>query len=101
MTRETVPVRFKSESAAGHGPTVLEIGGHDFASHARGVVMRAEVGSIATVEVEAYAMNGMEFELPAAVTVNIQPLQEGEMDVTTLADGTVRYRFVRKQAVDA
>lgn len=94
-TRDAVPVRFFSESATGVGPAALEIGGHDVSRITRGVVIRSVVGEVATVTVETFALGGMDITLPAAVVVNMLPLEHGHMDVTTLEDGTVRYVFVR------
>lgn len=100
VSEKAVPVRFQSENAVGTGRAVLEIGGADITKYARGVVIRASVGSLATVDVEAFARDGLDITLPAAVTVLMQPLEAGYVDATTLADGTVRYRFVRGRSDD-
>ena len=95
MTKD-VPVRFKSESAIGTGPASLEVAGVDIANLSRAVEIRSAVGEIATVKVDLFALGGLDLTLRAEVTVNIMPLEEGTMDVTTLGDGTKRYQFVRK-----
>lgn len=96
LEERAVPVRFTSESARGVGPATLEVAGVDLSRHARSVVIRSSVAELATVDIEVLALGGLDVTLPAAVTVHMLPLEEGDMDAETLPDGTIRYRFRRK-----
>ena len=93
---ESIPVRIKSDSGAGHRVTTVEVAGVNIAGMSRALKLEASVDSVVTLSVDMFAMGGFDVELPAAVTVNIQPLEEGFIEETTMGDSVKRYRFVRK-----
>lgn len=93
---EAVPVRIKSDSGHGHRVSVVEVAGVNIASLSRSLTLSASVDSVVTLSVDMFAMGGFDVELPAAVSVNVLPLEEGVIEETTISESLKRYRFVRK-----
>lgn len=94
---EAVSFRLKSE--LGNLVPLVEVAGVNLSQYARSVQLRCAAGEVTAANVEVFPEHGFDVELPAAVTVTILALDEGEIEVTTLSDTVKRYRFVRKDAV--
>lgn len=95
MDNDGVPVRITSDGIHGRTTTV-EVAGVDVSRHCHSLTLRASVDTLTTLHLSMFAREGFSVILPAAVSMTVQPMEEGVMDVTTLTDGTLRYAFVRK-----